>query len=150
MDLSSENSQAIQNIDLMHISYGDWICKHKSYPSQSSAHILKELNMQAWNPTQVKKEEREIRAHILWELNMQAQNPTQVKKEEHRIYAHILRELNIQAHHTEFVHIPFENWTCKHIMQISCTYPMRIDHAGVVEDVEIEIETKVNPRQKPH
>ena len=106
--------------------------------------------MQAWNPTQVKKEERKIRAHILWELNMQAQNSTQVKKEEHRIYAHILRELNIQAHHTEFVHIPFENWTCKHIMQISCTYPMRIDHAGVVEDVEIEIETKVNPRQKPH
>ena len=50
-----------------------------------------------------------------------------------RICAYILRELNM-----------------RHTIQISCTYPMRIEHLGTVEEVEIEIETKVNPRQEPH
>ena len=36
-----------------------------------------------------------IRAHILRELNVQARNPMQVRKEEHRTCAHILWELNM-------------------------------------------------------
>ena len=34
----------------------------------------------------------------------------------------------------------------------SCTYPLRIEHASMVKKVEMEIEkeTKVNPRQEPH
>ena len=35
-------------------------------------------------------------------------------------------------------------------LQILPTYPMGIKHAGAVEEVEIEIQTKVNPRQVPH
>ena len=31
----------------------------------------------------------------------------------------------------------------------SCTYPPRIEYAGTVENVEVEIEIKVTPRQKP-
>ena len=30
-----------------------------------------------------------------------------------------------------------------------CTYPEGIEHAGTVEEVEIEIETKVTLRQEP-
>jgi len=29
-------------------------------------------------------------------------------------------------------------------------YPKRIEHAGIVEKVEIEIETKITLRQEPH
>ena len=50
-----------------------------------------------------------------------------------RICAYILRELNM-----------------RHTIQISRTYPTRIEHASAIEEVDIEIETKVNPRQEPH
>ena len=55
-------------------------------------------------------------------------NPIQV-----RICVYILRELNM-----------------RHTIQISRTYPMGIEHASAIEEVDIEIETKVNPRQEPH
>ena len=35
-------------------------------------------------------------------------------------------------------------------MQTSHSYPTGIEHADAVEEVEIEIKTKVNLRQKPH
>ena len=32
----------------------------------------------------------------------------------------------------------------------SCTYPKGIEYVGTIEEVEIEIETKVTSRKKPH
>ena len=38
----------------------------------------------------------------------------------------------------------------RHIIKISHTYPTGIEHASAVEEVEIEIDTKVTLRQEPH
>jgi len=35
-------------------------------------------------------------------------------------------------------------------VQNLCTYLKEIEYAGTIKDVEIEIETKVIPRQEPH
>ena len=112
-------------------------------------HILRLLNMEPRNPKQVKKEEHKIRAHILWELNMQERKPIQIKREQYRNCAQIVWELNMQAqilYKSKFMHISYENWTCSHIIQNLYTYPSRIEYAGIVEEVEVEIETKVTPR----
>ena len=87
------------------------------------AHILRELNIQARNPVQIKKVEHRTCSHILQELICRHRSytsqklctyppgikyvgtdPIQVKK-----CAHILQELNMQAHHTEFAHKSYKN-----------------------------------------
>ena len=93
-----------------------------------------------------------MQAQIPYKLEF-SQNPMQVKKEEHKTCAHILWELNMQAqipYKLEFLHISFRSWTCKHIILISHTYPMGIEHVSPIEEVEIEMETKVTPRQEPY
>ena len=48
---------------------------------------------------------------------------------------------------------PEGNLICKnksYTSQNSHTYPTGIEHASAVEEVEIEIETKVNSRQEPY
>ena len=50
-----------------------------------------------------------------------------------KTHAHILNELNMPAHHTNL-----------------CTYHEGIENAGTIEEVKVEIETKVTLRQEPH
>ena len=59
---------------------------------------------------------------------------------------------------TKLVHISFENRICRHRSHVSqkrriqnlCTYLLGIEYASTLEEVEIEIKTKVTPRQVPH
>ena len=74
-----------------------------------------------------------ICAHTLWELNMQAPATYQSSKSEYRL-----------------MHISRGNWIYKHIIWNLCIFPKGIEHVGMLEEVEIETETKVTPRQEPY
>ena len=93
-------------VRVVHISSENWICKHQFlYKSEcrSCAHILRELNMQARSYTSQK-----LCTYPLG-IKYAGTYPIQV-----RSCAHILLELNMQAHYTNFAHIFYGNWTCKH------------------------------------
>ena len=59
-------------VRVVHISSENWICRYDPIKHRIHAYILEELNMQARNPIQVRKEEHRTYVDILWELNMQA------------------------------------------------------------------------------
>ena len=92
-----------------------------------------------------------IRAHILWQLNVQAQNPMQVRKEEHRTCAHILQKLNMQAHHTDFMHISNKNWTYRHgrrgrYRDGNQGHP-KAKASPELEEIKMEMEDKYHPEK---
>ena len=60
--------------------------------------------------------------------------------------SHISQEVRIQ----KFCTYPSGIEHAGTSLPFSPTYPMGIEYVGTVEEVEIEIETKVNPRQEPH
>jgi len=63
-------AQILYKSEFVHISYGNWICRHRPHTSQA-------------------KSEYRTCAHILYELNMQTQS--------YITCAHISMKLNIQA-----------------------------------------------------
>ena len=121
---------------LVHISIRNWTCKHKPHTNQSHYTKFVHTSFRNWTCRQ--------------------KTLIQVRRAEYRTCAYILQELNRQAqtlYSMELVHISQENWICKHRSYTSpnlCTYPTRIEHAGMIEEVEKEKETKVTSRKKPH
>ena len=105
-----------QNADLVHISYENWTCRHRSCTSQSGAHILRELNMQAPIPCNTKF------------IHISYRNWTCRPKTPHKS----------KCQNADLVHISSRNWTRKYKSHTSqkvriltlCTYPMRIEYAS--------------------
>ena len=104
-------AQILYNTELMHISYENWICSDRSYTIHKLCTYLMGIEYAGTNHTNQKGRTQNLCTYPT-RIEYAGTDPTQVK-----IRAHILRELNMQAqilYKLEFVHLPYENWTCRH------------------------------------
>ena len=166
VDLSSKNSQASKKfrvqtlwtypmeieyagtyliqVRVVHISSGNWICRHQSLVTQNSCTYPTGIEHASMKPYASQKVRMQILCTYPVGIEYVGTDPIQV-----RSCAYILQELNKQAHYTNFGHISYENWTFRYGWRgrDRDRDQGQPEARASLEQVEMEIEDKYHPER---